>query len=125
MSFLRDIIDSSTTDASLVKEYRERLADSLDPDIVDFFLLTVVKVEGSYQISGWEAMKWLGYDDTEEFVELYSSQLDYIDYKSDPVRGVRFTIDGFKDICMSSTGATGRRVRDYYKNMVKILSALK
>lgn len=127
MSFLRDIVVANTTqeNAALIANIRDKVGDSLEQELVDYFLLTVVNRSGTVLISGKDTMKWLEYDDAAGFEAHYKDILAEGEYTFEPGHGVRFTVDGFKNVCMSAEGDKGSRVRRYCIDMIKVFSAVK
>jgi phage anti-repressor protein len=130
-----DIIAHPSTEenASLIAYVRGHVDDSIDPDIVDFFLLTVVDfADVEYPINGEDAMKWLDYGRADHFKRFYTRVLvENVDYGITPRSGgnstagrpsmeVHFTVDGFKDLCMAAGTDQGRRIRSYYRTLEKI-----
>jgi len=120
--------------AAVIAYVKEHVADAVDDEMVDFFLLTVVDFAGApFPIPGDEAMKWLDYGRSDNFKRFYTRHLVLdVDYKVSlraevtPSAGgpvpeeVHFTVDGFKDLCAVAGTDQGRRVRGYYRTLEKI-----
>lgn len=123
---------TAKNNAYLVAYVKENLQGSMDADLLDFFLLTVIDfADEEFPITEDDAMKWLHYSKTNNFRRMYSSHLiegeDFTMLRSEqnpsggrPKIYVRFTVDGFKDLCMAAGTDQGRRVRDYYRTFEKV-----
>ena len=133
MASFNNTVAPSNDNASLVTYVREHACSTVDPDLLDFFLLTVVDFAGmEFPITGEDAMKWLQYSRLDSFRRLFTKVLvEGVDYQvtlrseASPQGGrigsdVHFTVDGFKDLCMAAGTEQGRRVRNYYRTLEKV-----
>lgn len=125
---------AAVRNTAVVAYVKEHVGDTVDKAMVDFFLLTVVDFAGEqYPIPGEEAMKWLDYGRNDNFKRFYTKHLDEgVDYliplqpEGNSTVGrpaaadARFTIDGFKALCMLAGTDQGSRVRGYYRALERV-----
>jgi len=127
------VATATQDNASIVTFVKEHVGDTIDGDLVDFFLLAVVDFAAEeFPISGLDAMKWLDYGRSDNFKRFCKKHLvEDVDYKvllraeenplgGRPAEDFRFTVESFKDLCMLAGTDQGRRVRGYYRALEKV-----
>ena len=70
------VATATQDNASIVTFVKEHVGDTIDGDLVDFFLLAIVDFAGEeFPIPGEEAMKWLDYSEKGSFKRFYMKHL--------------------------------------------------